>query len=192
MVSSVSRGLSRSEAQARAMRVKLVLTDCDGVLTDGGVYYSASGEELKCFSMRDGKGVERARNAGIDTVIVTGERSSSVRARGEKLGIEVHLGIEPKAPFVLELLAKRGLTRAEVAFIGDDVNDLGALALVREAGLAGAPADAQSAVRAAVHRVTEAQGGKGAFREFVEWLLELRASHESGDSPERESPRSAL
>jgi YrbI family 3-deoxy-D-manno-octulosonate 8-phosphate phosphatase len=114
---------------------------------------------------------------------VTGERSPSVTARARKLGIEAHLGIEPKASFLLTLLGERGLTPGEVAYLGDDVNDLGAMALVREAGLVGAPADALASVRRVAHLVTQARGGDGAYREFVEWLLELRTREPHGREP---------
>ncbi|MBM4356621.1 MAG: HAD family hydrolase [Deltaproteobacteria bacterium] len=158
----------------------MIVTDCDGVLTDAGVYDSAQGEELKRFSVRDGKGVERARDGGIATVIVTGERSPAVLARARKLGIDADLGVDPKASFVLARLGECGLTPAETAYLGDDVNDLGAMALVREAGIVGAPADALPSVRHVAHRITEARGGEGAYREFVEWLLELRTSTARG------------
>jgi 3-deoxy-D-manno-octulosonate 8-phosphate phosphatase (KDO 8-P phosphatase) len=163
------------EAAARATRVRLVVTDSDGVLTDAGVYYSERGEELKRFSIRDGMGVERLRNAGIDTAIVTGERSGSVARRGEKLGLRhVLLGVADKRAELQRLLGATGLAPAELAYIGDDVNDLGAIQLVGAAGLTGAPADAVPAVRDAVAYVCRADGGRGAFREFAEWILDLR------------------
>lgn len=175
----VTSMLDERELHTRASRIRLVVTDCDGVLTDAGVYYSARGEELKRFSIRDGKGFERARDGGLPTVIVSGEDSPAIRARARKLGVDAHLGVEPKAPFLLNLLAREGLTPAEVAYLGDDVNDLGAMALMREAGLVGAPADAVPAVLEQAHLVTAARGGHGAFREFVEWLLALRSTRPS-------------
>ncbi len=158
----------------RAGRLKLVLTDCDGVLTDAGVYYSARGEEMKRFSIRDGMGVERLRNAGIATAIVTGENAEMVLRRSEKLGIKAHLGVKDKGGRLAEILAFHGVSGDEVAYIGDDVNDLSAMEKIREAGLVGCPFDAMPEVRRRAHFVTRASGGHGAFREFAEWLLGAR------------------
>ena len=156
---------------SRARRVKLVLTDCDGVLTDAGVYYSERGEELKRFNIRDGMGVERLRNlAGIDTGIVTGEMSPSVVRRAEKLGIvECHLGVKDKAGKIREILERRKITGDELAYIGDDVNDLSAFAMV---GLTACPHDADLSVRAVAHVILERPGGHGAFRELAEMILQ--------------------
>lgn len=170
--------LAPAEVARRARRLKLVLTDCDGVLTDAGVYYSARGEELKRFSIRDGMGVERLRNAGVATAIVTGENAEMVKRRAEKLGIEAHLGIKDKAGRLAEILRGHGVGLDEVGYIGDDVNDLGAIEKIREGGLVGAPADAMPALQRRVHLVTEARGGHGAFREFAEWVLEARSAAE--------------
>jgi 3-deoxy-D-manno-octulosonate 8-phosphate phosphatase (KDO 8-P phosphatase) len=161
----------------RARRVKLVLTDCDGVLTDGGVYYSERGEELKRFNIRDGMGVERLRNlAGIETGIVTGENSPSVAQRAKKLGIaECHLGSKDKAATVQAILERRKLRAEEVAYLGDDVNDLPAFAIV---GLTSSPSDAFEAVKTVANLVLEKPGGQGAFREFAEIVLQARASAE--------------
>ena len=119
----------------RARPIRLVLTDSDGVLTDNGVYYSAAGEEMKRFSIRDGMGVERLRVfAGVEVGIITGERSGAVQKRAEKLGItELHLGIRDKSAVLTELLARLGLTPEQVAYIGDDTNDV---AVMQRVGLA--------------------------------------------------------
>lgn len=163
------------ELSARAKRVRLVLTDCDGVLTDTGVYYSARGEELKRFSIRDGMGVMRLRDEGVRVAIITGELSESVKRRAEKLRIEAHLGVEDKAAAVNTIAAALGITAAEIAYIGDDVNDLAAMALIASAGgLLGAPADAMPEVAGVVHHVALERGGHGAFRGFAEWILRLR------------------
>ena len=155
---------------ARASRVRLVLTDCDGVLTDGGVFYSAYGEEMIRFDRRDGMGVERLRAlAGIETGIVTRERSEVAARRAEKLGIrELHLGTLDKAAALEDIARRRDLSPSQVAFLGDDANDLAALA---RAGFAGCPADAFEPVRDACHYVCHAPGGHGAFREFAEIVL---------------------
>src|ERR1700710_2109885 len=113
-------------------RIKLLLTDCDGVLTEGGVYYGEAGEELKLFNMRDGMAVERLRNfAGVNTGIITGELSPSIVKRAEKLKItELHLGAKDKPSIFAEIISRLNLQPEEVAYIGDDTNDLEVMKLV--------------------------------------------------------------
>lgn len=164
-----------ADLQARAQQVKLVLTDCDGVLTDGGVYYSAQGEEMKRFSIRDGMGVERLRKlAEVEVGIVTGERSGSVERRAEKLNItELHLGAKDKVAVLESILLRLNLVWAELAYIGDDTNDV---AVMQKVGFAAAPADAMSFAREAAHYVCQAQGGYGAFRELAEFIIAARTT----------------
>jgi len=158
----------------RLAGVRLVLTDCDGVLTDAGIYYSAEGEALRRFSVRDGMGVERLRTlAGIDTIIVTREDSPIVSRRAAKLGIEALLGIRDKLVQVAALVAARGVALSECAYIGDDVNDLALLAAV---GFSACPADAEPEVLGAVDFVCRRRGGHGAFRELAEVILAARSS----------------
>ncbi len=154
----------------RARAIRFLLTDSDGVLTDNGVYYSERGEEMKRFSIRDGMGVERLRRfAGVDVGIITGERSGAVQRRAEKLMItELHLGIRDKAAVLRDILARRGLRAEQVAFIGDDTNDVEIMGLV---GLAGCPADATPFARATAHYVCPSRGGYGAFRDFAELII---------------------
>jgi 3-deoxy-D-manno-octulosonate 8-phosphate phosphatase (KDO 8-P phosphatase) len=159
-------------SKERAQRIKLLLTDVDGVLTDNGVYYGENGEVLKRFSIRDGMGVERLRKTcGIDTGIVTGELSPSVARRAEKLQItHLYLGVKDKLGRLNEIMAATGLSWEEIAFIGDDVNDLEVLQRV---GFSACPVDAMAAVRAAVHYHCLERGGYGAFREFAEYIIQL-------------------
>ncbi len=169
--------LSAEELHHRAARLRLVLTDSDGVLTDTGVYYSERGEEMKRFSIRDGMGVERLRNAGVETGIITGERSPSVLRRAEKLGLRhVLLGVKDKLGAVRALCAQEGLALDQVGFIGDDVNDLEVLTLLTAHSLTAAPADALPSVLGVVNHVCSAPGGHGAFRDFAEWILGHRAA----------------
>src|ERR1700733_1718001 len=127
-------------------RIKLLLTDCDGVLTDGGVYYGPSGEEFKQFDIRDGMGVERLLNvANVTTGIITGELSSSVIKRAKKLKItELHLGVKDKPAVFKEILSRLNLQPEEVACIGDDTNDL---EVMKMAGVSACPADAISFIK---------------------------------------------
>jgi 3-deoxy-D-manno-octulosonate 8-phosphate phosphatase (KDO 8-P phosphatase) len=159
-----------------AATVKLLLTDCDGVLTDTGIYYSASGEELKRFSVRDGMGVERLRTiAKVDVGIVSGENSPSLVQRAAKLKItELHCGCKDKAAALLEIMERLELTQQELAFIGDDVNDCEAMRL---AGLSACTADAMEEVKKTALFQCKSFGGHGAFREFAEFIIHAKRWH---------------
>jgi 3-deoxy-D-manno-octulosonate 8-phosphate phosphatase (KDO 8-P phosphatase) len=171
----MSEKLSQSELKSRAKRIKLVLTDNDGVLTDTGVYYSARGEELKRFSIRDGMGVERLRERGIETAIITGELSGSVKRRSEKLKMPyLWLGIKDKRAQLKVILSECGFRVEELGYIGDDVNDLGIIGEISTLGLTACPKDAMDVVQKAVHYRAAATGGHGAFRDFAEWILALK------------------
>jgi 3-deoxy-D-manno-octulosonate 8-phosphate phosphatase (KDO 8-P phosphatase) len=164
-----------AEAHFRARRLKLVITDCDGVLTDGSVYYGPAGELLRRFSVRDGMGVERLRNAGIATAILSGEDCGSIRRRARKLDIvHLRLGVRDKGAELPSLLAAAGVEPSEAAYIGDDVNDLDVLDALAECGVTAAPADALPAVADSVHYRCRSRGGEGAFRELAEWILDTR------------------
>jgi YrbI family 3-deoxy-D-manno-octulosonate 8-phosphate phosphatase len=175
----------------RAAGVKLVVSDVDGVLTDASVYYSAEGEALKRFSMRDGMGVELLRDAGIKTVFLTREDSPIVAARAKKLRIE-HLlgGKRDKRQALKELLSELSQPLETVAYIGDDVNDLEAMRWVAEAGLAVCPADAVRQIQATAHFVTSARGGHGAFRELCDLILDNRQEQTAnGNDTNPRTPR---
>ncbi|HEY4644624.1 MAG TPA: HAD hydrolase family protein [Bacteroidota bacterium] len=170
-----SRGkssLGKKQLFARAKRIRLVLTDVDGVLTDGGVYYSVSGEEMKRYSIRDGMGVVRLQERGIQVGIVTREKTPIVTRRAEKLKITLlYEGATDKLMVLREVAGKTGLDSASIAFIGDDVNDLEVL---EEVGLSASPRDAVPAVLSKVHYVCSRSGGNGAFREFADFILEAQ------------------
>jgi 3-deoxy-D-manno-octulosonate 8-phosphate phosphatase (KDO 8-P phosphatase) len=159
----------------RAARIKLVATDVDGVLTDGSVYYSDRGEALKRFSVRDGMGVERLRDDGIETAFVTRETSEIVARRAEKLKLRhCYLGVTDKLAALPRLLAETGLGEGQLAYIGDDVNDSGIMARLAPTGIVAAPLDAMATVLRAAHYRCALPGGHGAFRDFAEWILALR------------------
>ncbi|HWB28164.1 MAG TPA: HAD hydrolase family protein [Chitinophagaceae bacterium] len=157
----------------KAAKIKLLLTDSDGVLTDNGVYYGEGGEVFKKFSIRDGMGVERLRNlCGVDTGIVTGETSPSVKKRAEKLKItELNLGVKDKAGILNDILERKNVLADQVAYIGDDVNDL---AIMEKVGFTACPADAMEQVAIKVDYVCKNKGGYGAFREFAECIIALQ------------------
>lgn len=160
---------------SKAKKIKLVLSDNDGVMTDTGVYYSDKGEELKRFSIRDGLGVERLREiCHINTGIITGENSGSVKKRAEKLKIiHLYLGAKKKHELFSKILEDNNLKPDNVAYIGDDLNDLEILKLC---SLTACPCDAMIDIRHIVDYVCEHKGGNGAFREFAELIIALNSS----------------
>jgi len=167
--------LTPTQVRQRATRLRLILTDSDGVLTDTGVYYSEYGEILKRFSIRDGMGVELLRACGIETAIITGETSPSVQKRAEKLGMpHVYLGVHDKRGHLEKILSENNLTMDQLGYIGDDVNDLSIIESIGKEGVTAAPADAMPVVATAVHYLCKRNGGHGAFRDFADWIIGLR------------------
>lgn len=174
-----STELDAEELADRAFNIKLVLTDVDGVLTDTGVYYSAEGETLKRFSIRDGMGMVLLREAGIETAFLTQENSAVVKARSEKLKLPYYYpGVMDKGAFLETVLQQTGLQIENLAYIGDDVNDLDIIRLIGKGGLTGSPGDAITSIMHEVHYVANVRGGNGAFRDFADWILELRKLEE--------------
>ncbi len=160
----------------KAKKVKLVMTDCDGVLTDTGVYYSHSGEEMKRFSIRDGMGVERLRKfTSIETGIISGENTDIMRHRARKLKIqEIHLGIKDKVEVLESLCEKYQIGFDEIAFIGDDTNDVDIMKLC---GFTASPNDATSFAKEVADVVVESKGGYGAFRDFAEIIIYAKTNN---------------
>jgi 3-deoxy-D-manno-octulosonate 8-phosphate phosphatase (KDO 8-P phosphatase) len=157
---------------ARCRGLRLVLSDVDGVMTDGTILLLPGGGEAKAFHVRDGLGVVLARRAGLRVGILSGRASEVVTRRAAELGIElVRQGIADKAAALAEILAAERIAAHEVAYIGDDVNDL---AVMNAVGLSAAPADAPLEVRAQAFMITDAGGGAGCLREFIEAILRAR------------------
>ncbi len=172
----ISDKLSRSELRRRACNIKLVLSDCDGVLTDTGVYFSKAGEVMKRFSIRDGMGTELLRTAGIETGYITGETSPGLKKRADKLKIKhLYLGVDNKSAELKKILSKTKFSAGQLAYIGDDVNDLEILSNIGKAGLTATPSDGMPVVKKSVHYICKVRGGQGAFRDFADWILELRS-----------------
>lgn len=149
--------------------IRYLILDVDGTLTDGGVYYDATGNELKKFAIKDGAGLMLARAAGIRTVICTGRESAAVRRRAADLKItDVYQNVSDKAAFLRDFMQQNGCDAQQVAYCGDDLNDLAAMALC---GFVACPADAAPEVRAAADYVCPQAGGAGAVRGAVEAIL---------------------
>ena len=158
--------------EERASKIKLLLMDCDGVLTDGRVWLFDNGEEQKGFHTRDGLGIELWHRAGLKSGIISGRNSSAVERRARGLGMPfVVQGIADKVQAFTEILAEAGVTNEEVAFIGDDLNDI---PLMTRSGLGIAVADASLETRDAADYVTQLAGGYGAVREVIELILKAQ------------------
>lgn len=148
---------------------KLILTDIDGVWTDGGMYYDQTGNEWKKFHTYDSAGVLFAHQRGIPVGILTGETTAIVQRRAEKLKVDyLYQGVKDKVAVAKELCEQLHITLADVAYIGDDLNDI---SLLKAVGIAGVPASAPSYVRVLSSFPLEKRGGEGVFREFVERIL---------------------
>jgi 3-deoxy-D-manno-octulosonate 8-phosphate phosphatase (KDO 8-P phosphatase) len=152
--------------------VVLVVLDVDGVLTDGRLWYGPDGESMKVFDVRDGHGIKKLIAAGIGVAVISGRRSGAVSARMRELGVsDVAQGVTDKARALAELLKRNALDAKRVACLVDDTPDLGLMAAV---GLPAAVADAHPEVLAVAAHVTRAAGGRGAVREFCDWLIASR------------------
>ncbi len=157
-----------------AAEIALVVLDVDGVLTDGRLWFGPDGESLKAFDVRDGHGIKMLVASGVGVAVISGRRSGAVTARMRELGVsDVAQGVSDKARALAELLKRNAIDARRVACLVDDTPDLG---LMRAVGLPAAVADAHPDVLAAAKHVTRAAGGRGAVREFCDWLLESRGA----------------
>ena len=160
----------------KAGHIEWLLTDVDGVLTDGRLYYDADGERLKAFDVKDGLGIKLAQKAGIHVGVLSSRASGALDRRVAELGFDVSMtGKADKRSAFQEFLSEYGTTAERVAYVGDDLGDLPVLSLC---GLSFAPADAVSEVKALVDVVLGPAGGHGAIRELVELLLQSRGDWE--------------
>ncbi len=178
------------DRRTRARRVKMLIMDVDGTLTDGSVFVLPDGEEVKSYNVKDGLGILLAHLAGLKTGIITGKTSRSLEKRAEKLRVaEVHQGILDKKPALEGILERHGLRPEEVAYIGDDLGDL---EVMRAVGLAAAVADAHPGVKRHCQFVCKEKGGRGAVREFIEFILAAQDKLASLEKKVKEiSPRRA-
>lgn len=165
------------DAVQKARRIKLIIFDVDGVMTDGSIIFHNSGEESKVFNAKDGHGIKLMMRAGIQVAIITGRKSEVVRLRAEELGIE-HLfqGALEKGDAVRELLDRLKLAPEDAAYMGDDLIDIPAMRLV---GLAVSVADAGEDAKKYAHIITKLPGGRGAVREACEFILKSQKLWES-------------
>ena len=156
--------------------IKLVLLDVDGTLTDGGIYRGNNGEELKRFNVKDGYAIVNAQKLGIEFGIITGRKSELVEIRSNELKIKyLYQGISEKTVILKEIMQKTELKKEEIAYMGDDLNDI---LIMKQSGLTGTPKDAADEVIQIADFVSEKNGGSGAVREFVEYILKKEGKWE--------------
>lgn len=164
------------DKEIRGQKIKLIVLDVDGVLTNGQLVFGTQGELMKKFHAQDGLGISLAHNVGLKTAIITGRKSQMVELRSAELRIaDVYQGTLSKVEALHELMAKYDLTLEEVAYVGDDLNDLPVLIHV---GLACAVANAAPEVKEHAHLVTQKPGGNGAVREVIEYILKSQGKWE--------------
>ncbi len=158
-----------SNLKSKSKKIKIVLTDVDGVLTDGGMYYSDKGDIMKRFHTRDGMGVTLLRKKNIPTIIVTKEKTKIVRQWSTKMKIKkLYDGILDKESVIDNICKKFDVLPNELAYIGDDVNDVG---LLKKVGFSAVPNDAISEAKKIANYICKTNGGYGAFREFADLIL---------------------
>jgi 3-deoxy-D-manno-octulosonate 8-phosphate phosphatase (KDO 8-P phosphatase) len=160
---------SYMKSSKSAKNIKILLTDVDCVLTDGGMYYTSNGDVMKKFHTRDGMGVNMLRRKGIPTIIVTKEKTPMVKKWAKKMNIEhVYDGIQQKETILKIISKKYNVKNSEIGYIGDDINDIELLKLV---GFSATPHDGISEAQKIVHYICKKNGGEGAFREISDILL---------------------
>lgn len=156
----------------KAKKIKLLLMDCDGVLTDGSLYFGENGEELKVFNVKDGQGIVNWHKEGFISGIITGRTSKIVERRANELGIKfIKQGSKDKLADFEDILEVTGLKKEEVAYIGDDTPDI---PLLSEVGFSAGVSDAVEEVCKEVNYITQNKGGRGAVRELIDLLLKLK------------------
>jgi 3-deoxy-D-manno-octulosonate 8-phosphate phosphatase (KDO 8-P phosphatase) len=156
----------------KCRKISIVLTDVDCVLTDGGMYYTENGDIMKKFHTRDGMGVSLLRRKKIPTIIITKEKTKFVKKWAKKMNVEkLYDGIEKKEDLVTTICSKYDVTLQELAYIGDDINDL---ELLKKVGLSVTPADGITDAKKICNYICKSKGGEGAFRELADLILQTR------------------
>jgi 3-deoxy-D-manno-octulosonate 8-phosphate phosphatase (KDO 8-P phosphatase) len=162
----------KADLKKKLQKIKAFLTDVDGVLTDGGMYYGPEGLVMKKYFVRDGMGSVVLQRAGIETGMITSDTSPIGRARAERLKFDhIYIGIRDKCEALDEICAKKNYTYENIAFIGDDINDI---EILKRTGFSAAPADAIDEVKKVVDYVCAKKGGEGAYREVVDMIMKAQ------------------
>lgn len=170
-----------ADAIARAARIRLMIFDVDGILTDGSLHYGADGETIKTFNVLDGHGIKLLQQSGVATAIISARKSDIVARRAADLGIRhLHQGVHDKRTAFEQLLAQTGIDAVACGFVGDDVIDL---PILLRTGFAASVPNAHPEVRSRVHYVTQASGGRGAARELCDFILRAQGNYEAALAP---------
>jgi len=173
--------LSEQEIDARAAKIKLIIFDVDGVLTDGSLYLNDAGQEMKAFFSLDGHGLKMLKRSGVAIAIITGRDSPLMRHRAKNLNIEhLYQGVEDKLEAFSDLTARLGFASEQIAAMGDDVVDL---PMMRRSGLSIAVPGAMDSVKQYAHYVTRLPGGKGAAREVCERIMRAQGTLDAQLAP---------
>ena len=172
---------SLDDTRARASRLKLMAFDVDGVLSEGSLFYTDEGIEMKAFSSLDGLGMHMLQSAGITVAIITGRKARCVELRMQNLGIEIlYQGITDKLETLHELLAKLGISADEAGYMGDDIVDI---RIMDACGFSASPADCQERVKPYARMLSSKIGGRGAVREVCEFILESQGKLDDALAP---------
>ena len=155
------------------LNIKFIFTDFDGVLTDNKVYVSSDGKETVLCNRSDGIAINAFKKLGIKTIILSTEKNEVVKVRGEKLGVETYFGLEDKKKFLNNLIIKNNIDLSELLYIGNDINDLGAIKMTKYSAC---PSDSHNEIKKNVSFVLKKKGGEGVLREVSENILDLRLS----------------
>jgi 3-deoxy-D-manno-octulosonate 8-phosphate phosphatase (KDO 8-P phosphatase) len=170
-----------ADAIARAARIRLMIFDVDGILTDGSLYFGPEGEIIKSFNVLDGHGIKLLQQSGVRVAIISARQSAIVARRAQDLGIvQVHQGVHNKRSAFEQLLLENALDANVCGFVGDDVIDL---PILTRTGFAASVPNGHAEVRARVHYVTQAQGGRGAAREICDFVLRAQGNYEAALAP---------
>jgi 3-deoxy-D-manno-octulosonate 8-phosphate phosphatase (KDO 8-P phosphatase) len=162
----------KKELKAKINKIKLVITDVDGVLTDGGMYYTKEGDIMKRFHARDGMGVTLLRNIGIPTIIITGEQTQMVKMWSKRMKIKQLLDGVKNKELKLNIICKNNnINLNQIAYIGDDINDFN---ILKKVGLSATPNDGINSIKNICHYICSTNGGYGAFRELVDLILDVK------------------
>jgi len=162
----------KKDIYRKASKVKLLILDVDGVLTDGRLYYTDDGKEIKAFNVLDGHGIVMLKNCGINVAIISGRRSKCVSYRAKELGVKyVFQGVYDKVKVMERILQREKITREHICYIGDDITDI---PLLRAAGFSVSVSNGQKEVKSVVDYITTKKGGDGAVREVSELILKSK------------------
>ncbi len=165
----------KKENQKKCKMIKIVITDVDGVLTDGSMYYTKNGDYMRRFNTKDGMGVELLKNKNIKTIFLSREKSPIVKKRAEKLKVaKSYLGIKDKVLILPQICKEFDVKPSEIAYIGDDVNDL---EIMKKIGFSACPKDSVIQIRKIVNYICSSNGGHGAFRELADNIISSKKNN---------------